>query len=117
MLCQGEKPSGHGLVRRLVELTAAFAQVSGTVLAPPHGEGLMELSRLEKATILSMDASAFIELSDGLEPGTDAGGLRMALAEEELSPQAVQNWKRVLPHVPVNGQGHEGGFRYDCEWF
>ena len=26
-------------------------------------------------------------------------------------------WHTLAPYVPVNGQGHEGSFCYDCEWY
>ena len=30
---------------------------------------------------------------------------------------SLAKWKRFLPHISYDGQGYEGTFSYDCEWY
>ena len=54
------------------------------------------------------------------QTGTGQAGIGQAGMRTEVPAdlaEAQQKWKQVMGHVPVNGQGYDGTFRYDCEWY
>lgn len=120
----------------LIELMAAFANGNTTVITRYEGfESLMEIAERERCMIAGMRESIFVQTAKEAEakmPGKRADSvvpvsLRMILAGDasewekaEPSPQmsgALAKWRHSIPNVPVNGQGYEGSFRYDCGWY
>lgn len=121
LICH-EASSGDWLERLLRELAAAMAPGRGTVILSKAQPGeIWELAKEEKATLLSLDDAVLDGVMKDLEkrsvqtPGcaVDTSAVRMILTSSDISAK----WQKLIPHIPFNGQGFDGMFRYDSEWY
>ena len=110
------------LERLLRELAAAMAPGRGTVILSKAQRGeIWELAKEEKATLLSLDDAVLDGVMKDLEKrsvqttgcAVDTSAVRMILTSSDISAK----WQKLIPHIPFNGQGFDGMFRYDSEWY
>ena len=118
--------------RGFTELLAAFAGGNTTVLLLSAAD-LGEVAEREKCTIVSINASVWKaaagEQESCLQKKSRAlpASCRLLLTGEitgsegegagSLKQQSSLKSHRSIPYVSVDGQGYEGSFRYDCEWY
>lgn len=111
----------------LVELLAAFAAGGVTcLLLGEDAELFTDILRKEKITLASLPEEAFVRVitapegAAGKPAGEIPSGLRLLLTDGKQSREmslARAKWSKKVPHVPVNGIGYEGGFRYGGQWY
>jgi hypothetical protein len=123
MICQGEGPF------LWVLLAAAFyAGNPVTFVRDGAMGGFLTAAEEKQATIIYSEKPVLKNaLRRTEQKSLDSGCLRMLITEtfwkgpgraaEPDDEEIAAEWHRLAPFVPVNGQGHEGGFYCDCEWY
>ena len=123
MICQGNSPFPWTL------LAAAFYEGNPVTLirAEAMGNVLRAAEEKQVTVIYSENAALKKALSGTGKQSLAPGCLRMLITETfwEVSGRAVRpedealaaEWHKLAPFVPVNGQGYDGSFYNDCEWY
>lgn len=123
MICQGE---GSFL---WVLLAAAFYEGNPVTFVRDGAMGdFLTAAEEKQATIIYSEKPVLKNaLRRTEQKSLDSGCLRMLITEtfwkgpgraaEPDDEEIAAEWHRLAPSVPVNGQGHEGGFYCDCEWY
>ncbi len=109
---------------RIAALYTGSATVEAEGLSPAEIPGVM---KREGCTIAALGRKELEQLLEFLEGMKRTGGKEEAafgslgccrmLLVREISEALRMRWKTILPYIPVNGQGYQEQFRYDCEWF
>ena len=123
MICQGES----SLV--WVLLAAAFYEGSPVTFVCDDAMGdFLTAAKEKNVTVIFSENSVLKRTLYRREKETlDPGCLRMLITETfwkapgrsaELDEgEIAAKWHALVPSVPVNGQGYEGSFCYDSEWY
>lgn len=101
--------------RELTELVAAFSYGCVSVIASGvKSSDIIEIAKRESSTIVSVDSRMLRDFAAEDEALT----ARMLLTEAgDESAELCSMWRERFPEIQVNGQGYEGEFFYDCEWY
>ena len=123
MICQGNSPF------LWVLLAAAFYEGNPVTLLREEATGdVLRAAEEKQATVIYAEKTALQKVLSGTgKPSLTSGCLRMLITEAfwEGPGRAVRpedeaiaaEWHKMAPFVPVNGQGYDGSFYNDCEWY
>ena len=105
-----------------LRLAALFTGSAAVTVSEPEPQELLDAVNRESCTVLSLSAGTLERLTACTEDMNAQGkavtmGKCRLLLVEEAGEALLERWRRVFPHIPVNGQGWEGKFQYDCEWY